>query len=636
MRRAGMLILLLLILLPIQAQDALNLPTELYVLLNNGSVERYSLGAEGVRRVTPENEFVLDFAVAPDGNWMAYRTQAGLFTANMFVPESVIQIEDARADVPDVRGKGETLAWSPQGDAIAYTTLYGARVYFNTGFFSDITTPGLQNLSWSPDGRYLATEAAQNVWWIYRREANEMILTSVIASGIGAVWLDVTRMVFAPAEGGLIIMDMAAGNQQTPLLDAFQKYRLPCFDERSGALMVFGGAANGDDTYGRLLRVVFRGTAVTLEEIGITDVPLTGLRWAPGCQLMIAFEGGSVALIEPMSGQGFTLPIVEASAYTWGSPYPPAVGGVSLSAEGYLLAPGLNSIVQVWRIARDGNLPATITPAEFDITEYAVAPDGTRIVYTSNNALWVYPIGSEDDPEEITALSTNNPINPVFSANGAYVFYYAEQPEGSGIWRLTLENNDNQLFIPDVEGQACQHPYPASGVDALFLVCSDAAGRATLLLADVNSGETQLIGAYEVGGWLSGNQLAVQGILPDLNIDGLHIVDVNNLDIPPATLFTLTNNLRLLDFRQINPTTIRALIQQKDPGAISIVDIPLDGSTARIVGSAGFMLLPQLAPDGNAVAGYTHPGGSLIIYNLTTQERLMLVEPRRTSQFQWR
>jgi Tol biopolymer transport system component len=123
-----MFILLLLLLLPMQAQDALNLPTELYVLLNNGSVERYSLGAEGVRRVTPETEFILDFAVAPDGNYVAYRTQAGLFTANMFVPDSVTQIEDDRADVPDVRGKGETLAWSPQGDAIAYTTLYGARV----------------------------------------------------------------------------------------------------------------------------------------------------------------------------------------------------------------------------------------------------------------------------------------------------------------------------------------------------------------------------------------------------------------------------------------------------------------------------------------------------------------------------
>lgn len=635
MRRAGMFILLLL-LLPAQAQDALNLPTELYVLLNNGSVERYSLGAEGVRRVTPDNEFVLDFAVAPDGNYMAYRTQAGLFTANMFVPNSVIQIEDARADVPNIRGKGETLAWSPKGDAIAYTTLYGARVYFNTGFFSDIAMPGLQNLSWSPDGRYLAAEAAQHVWWIYRREANEILLTSVIASGIGAVWIDRTRMVFAPAEGGLIIMDMAAGNQQTPLLDAFQKYRLPCFDERDGALRVFGGAANGDDDYGRLLRIDLQGTAVRPEETGIVDVPLTGLRWAPGCQLMIALEGGSLALMEPLSGQGFTLPIVEAAAYAWGSPYPPAADGMALPAAGYLLAPGLNGIVQVWHIARDGTLPATITPAENDITEYAIAPDGKHLVYVSDNTLWLYVVGSEADPQKITTLNTDTALNPVFSANGAYVFYYTQQPKGSGIWRYTLQNDDNQLFIPAAEGQSCRQPHPAPGVDAMFLVCTETGGSSVLLLADVNSGETQWIGRYEAAGWLSGSQLAVQGVLPGVNIAGLHIVDVNHLDVPPATLFTLTNKLRLLDFRQINPTTIRALVRQKDPGEISIVDIPLDGGTARIVGSAGFMLLPQLAPDGNAVAGYTHPGGSLIIYNLTTQERLMLAEPRRTSQFQWR
>jgi WD40 repeat protein len=463
-----------------------------------------------------------------------------------------------------------------------------------------------------------------------------MILTSVIASGMGAVWIDITRMVFAPAEGGLIIMDMAAGNQQTPLLDAFQQYRLPCFDARDGSLRVFGGAANGDDSYGRLLRLVFRTTATTIEEAGIADVPLAGLRWAPGCQLMIAFEGGSLALIEPLSGQGFTLPIVEASAYTWGSPYPAAVDGIALSTEGYLLAPGLNGIVQVWRIARDGTLPATISPAASDVTDYAVSPNGTRLVYASADTFWLYDIGSEDDPEEIMTLNTDAPLNLVFSANGAYVFYYAEQPEGSGIWRLTLDNNENQLFIPDVDGQSCRQSYPASGVDALFLACTDSAGQSSLVLADVNSGETQIIGAYETGGWLSGSQLAVQGIVPEVNIAGLHIVDVNNLGIPPATLFTLTNNLRLLDFRQVNPTTIRALVQQKVPGEISIVDIPLDGGTARIVGSAGFMLAPQLAPDGNAIAGYTHPGGSLIIYSLTTQERLMLAEPRRTSHFQWR
>lgn len=637
MRRAGSFILLLFFLLPIQAQDALNLPTELYVLLNNGVVERYSLGAEGVRKVTPENEFVLDFAVAPDGNTVAYRTQAGLFTSNMFVPDSVEQIENERADIPDIRGKGDTLAWSPQGDAIAYTTLYGGRVYFNTGFFSDLMTPGLLHLVWSPDGRYLAAEAAQNVWWIFRREANEMLLTSVIASGVGAAWIDLTRMVFAPAEGGLIIMDMAAGNLQTPLLDAFQKYRRPCYDAQNGSLLVFGGAANGDEDSGRLLRLIFRSTTITLQEEGIADVPLTGLRWAPGCQLMIAFEGGSLALIEPRSGQGFTLPIVEASAYTWGNIYPPAVTGVPLPAEGYAIAPGPNGIQQVWRIPQDGSLPSTITPAVYDISEYAISPDGTRIVYISNSILWLYPVGSEADPEEIAAFSTNTPAEPVFSASGAYVFYYAEQPEGSGIWRFTLESGVTELFVPAQEGQICHNPHPASGVDALFMVCEDAAGAAALMLVDVNSGETQLIGMYADGGWLSGSRLAVLGTVPQGGAPpGLHIVDVNNLETPPLTLFSLTNNLQLLDFQQIDAATVRALVRQKQPGEISIVDIPLAGGTARIVGSAGFMLAPQLTPDGTAVAGYTHPGGALIIYHLATNERFMLAEPRYLKQFQWR
>ena len=68
---------LLLIAGPLLAQDGLNLPSALYVLTAEGRVDRYGLGAEGVRMITPEDEFVIDFGVAPDGNWLAYRTEIG-------------------------------------------------------------------------------------------------------------------------------------------------------------------------------------------------------------------------------------------------------------------------------------------------------------------------------------------------------------------------------------------------------------------------------------------------------------------------------------------------------------------------------------------------------------------------------
>ena len=82
------------------AQDALNLPTELYILLNDGKVERYGLGADGVQTITTlGEEFVIDFGIASDDNWVAYRTTDGLYIASVYDPD-MRQLMDENADVP--------------------------------------------------------------------------------------------------------------------------------------------------------------------------------------------------------------------------------------------------------------------------------------------------------------------------------------------------------------------------------------------------------------------------------------------------------------------------------------------------------------------------------------------------------
>ena len=139
-RRIGFLIAALLVLalstsslIPIYAQDGLNLPADLYVLLNDGQIQRYGVGAAGVTNLTPPGLFIVDFGVDSLGERIAFRTESGLFVINVASGGEPQQIEGASADVPPYRGMGDTIAWSPNGDAIAYTTTYGARVYFNTG-----------------------------------------------------------------------------------------------------------------------------------------------------------------------------------------------------------------------------------------------------------------------------------------------------------------------------------------------------------------------------------------------------------------------------------------------------------------------------------------------------------------------
>ena len=150
-RKLGLLACCLLLMVSmVGAQDGLNLPTELYVLTNAGQVQRYGIGAAGITIVTPTSDFVVDFGVAPDGNWMAYRTESALTLLNMFSGDS--SVIESGAGIPSSRGKGDTLVWSPTGDALAYTTLTGGRVYFSgtgTPVFADLRDSVFVSLQWS-------------------------------------------------------------------------------------------------------------------------------------------------------------------------------------------------------------------------------------------------------------------------------------------------------------------------------------------------------------------------------------------------------------------------------------------------------------------------------------------------------
>ncbi len=133
MRRIGFFALCMLLLMAglTRAQDGMDLPPPLYLLTNNGQVQRIGLAQRASRSSRPRMPLVVDFGVAPDGIWLAYRTEKGLYILNIYSAEAAT-IEEGTADLPPSRGHGDTLAWSPTGDMLVYTTAYGARVYILT------------------------------------------------------------------------------------------------------------------------------------------------------------------------------------------------------------------------------------------------------------------------------------------------------------------------------------------------------------------------------------------------------------------------------------------------------------------------------------------------------------------------
>lgn len=629
------------------AQDGLNLPTELYILRNEGIVDRYGLGAAGVQPVTPEDQIVLDFRVAPDGNWLAYRTQDALYAVQMYGNETTRLLDTETASLPPIRGRGETIAWSPDSTAIAYTTLTGARVQFIDGSSVELTQPDLQNIVWSPDGRYLAAGADQNIWWIFRRDDRQLNLTAAIPQAAGTAWLDGARLLFAPPEGGLTLMDLANANAQTPILDTFQTYRLP-YVRSDGTILVFATDETAEPVTGRLLRVRLTDAGVTVEEAGAAEVEMSGLRWSPGGDLMVAFQGGVLALVNPVTGEGFNLPISSVSAYGWGPTYPPALEGIAAGESGYFIAPGPTGIDQVWHMSEDGTRPTAVTSAVLPVVDYYVALDESLLVYVSDERLWLQSLtGADSEPQELVLLGAAQDTAPSLDAGATTVYFRDEQAE-NGIYRLSLTEAGAvpELMIPDTPEVTYHRPQTGSGVNAVLVETLETSGDRGFVVYDPVANERLVFIRYANAAspdygdpaWFAGSEVVFAGVYPRDNVPtlGFHTLDVNNIDAGITTLLPLIEELRLLDFVRQPDNSVRALVRLREPGQVVVLDVPIDGSTPQTVANAGYVFQPQLSPQRDTLIGLTHPGGSLVLFDIESGERTRLAGFPSVADFIWR
>lgn len=638
-----LLILLVMITFPAIAQDALNLPSELYILLNDGQVQRYGLGAAGVQIVTPESDFVLDFGVASDNNWIAYRTQDGLYLANMYQPDSQQQM-DASADVPPIRGQGDTLVWSPDNTMIAYTTLSGFRVFFRDGAFFDMPVGELIHLMWSPNSEFFVAETKENIWWIYRRVGMEMLLASVIPSSVGLSWSSDNQLIFAPAEGGLIMMNLNDNNSQTPLLDASRVYGLP-YKISDGVYRVFSKSADNVGL-GRLMLVTISNNTATSEEIGVNDVEIQNVQWAPGGDLLIAFQGGVMALVEPVSGQGFTLPITSTVSYSWGAIRHNVLDTIAVTGNLYFLGNDAVGLTQVWQIEPEG-IPVTVTPAEGNISAFDVSPDGRMIAYVSDNQLWIYELGAETATSLVTTGATIR--TPHFSRDGSRIAYSVdstqENPDG-GIWIVSITGEDNSLILRN--GPAGENPVPAPpfyrdpqfapNINAL-LVKVGGSETTSLSIVDVNTLEVLQVGQYDDGFWLRDGRLIAWGTgigIGDPQASEIVVLDPNT-QAQAIPLFSLPPDIRVAALTEVSANQLRLITRSSrfGPSPLTVVNVPLNGTAEKLL-TMNALVQPVFSPDGTQIAGLTHPDGLFTFMSLQTSDSQILSFPSHIKGILWR
>ncbi|MCB9454030.1 MAG: hypothetical protein H6672_21565 [Anaerolineaceae bacterium] len=633
-----------------QLEDGFNLPSELYVLTNQGRVQQYGLGSAGITTVTPESDFVVDFGLAPDGNWLAYRTEQVLTLSNIYQPESSMEL-DSSASVPPVRGVGDTLVWSPAGDAIAYSTLFGAKVAFITGtqpVFATTTQGPLTQLSWSPGGSYLAAEAEGNIWWIYRRDSGNMTLTSAIPSSVGLAWVSDSELVFAPETGGLLRMNLADANRQSMLLDDTWTYRLP-YERPNGDLVVFGRQKGSDSApeFGRLIGLAANSPQVS--NLSDVSVDTSDLQWAPGGELLVALRGGVLLLVVPTAQQGLPLPISDVAAYSWGPPAVERADSLPEAVGGFFRAISLDDLVQVWRVGSDG-VALPVTGAEADVTAYAVAPDGRRIAYASAGEIRLQPLNAAEPPLVLAEIGAQQVRDLTFSPDGGRVAYTldtdAEHLEG-GIYIIPVGGGEPELLLangPQGEQPVYAPPFYhspqfAPNVNAL-LVTESGSETTTFVLVDLNTGERLRAGSYDAAFWLSDGRMVAYGngigIGDPPPTTGLFVIATDALD-RPVQFGALAAPLVMRAVRETSAGRLRIAASDNVPGpsALRVFDIAIATGEQTPVANAGFITHPVFSRNGQLLAGVVNPGELLTLYDLTSGEQVALSAPSHIEDIQW-
>jgi Tol biopolymer transport system component len=443
-------------------------------------------------------------------------------------------------------------------------------------------------------------------------------------------------------------MNLANANQQSILLDDTWTYRLP-YERPSGDLVVFGRQKGGDTApeFGRLIGLA----ANTPQVANLSEVSLdtSGLRWAPGGEMLVTLRGGVLLLVVPTATQGLPLPISDAVAYSWG-PSPVEHANAVPEAVGiFFRAPGLDNLVQIWQVGSDGTaLP--LTGSEADVTAYAVSPDGRRLVYASAGELRLQPLNVTEEPLVLAQIGTQSVSGIAFSPDGGQVAYALDsdnQHPAGGIYIVPASGGEAALLLqngPEGESPVYAPPFYrdpqfAPNVNAL-LVRESGSETTSFLMLDLNTDERLRVGSYDATFWLRDGRLIAYGngigIGDPPPTTPIYLIATDALD-RPVQIAALPAPRIIRAIQEITSGRLRLAVADNVPGPspLDVLDIAIATGEETVITRAGFIAQPALSRDGQILAGIVNPGSLLTVYDLFNRQQLALDSPLGVADFRW-
>ncbi|MEB2287189.1 MAG: hypothetical protein OZ934_03660 [Anaerolineae bacterium] len=148
-------------------EGAFPLPAPLYILTSQHDLIYVDPANGGQTVLSSPGQPVADFDIAPDGEWLVYRTPANnLVVVAQLAGQSGYVLEFAD-ESPPASGPAQTIAWSPDAGRIAYTVPGGVRIAelgageFGTPLFSTVQGPWIE-IYWADPLTLIASDASGN------------------------------------------------------------------------------------------------------------------------------------------------------------------------------------------------------------------------------------------------------------------------------------------------------------------------------------------------------------------------------------------------------------------------------------------------------------------------------------------
>ncbi len=392
--------------------------------LSAARVVCYEVRTAAPRFITPSADRVVAFALSPAADAVLYRTEDGrVLIAALDDPRPILIAE--RAFLPALLPReAHSLAWAPDGVALAYLTADGLQVALPTPdgaplYRSDAARQYV-NLRFSPFGGRLAAQDHLGGWTVFTLASEAGIRSDLRRVGgfdepSDAAWLDDNSLILAPTDGGLLRLNVIETAERTFLAEAWRTSE-GVFTRLSSA---YDGTLRAMQRVGALsesilVRIDGDGTATPFGERRVDSA----MTWLGEGSRLVYITSGTPILIIPESGAEDALPLQRVHALAWAMPTYQRVANLALDADLYFLAfEGADDsdahpteeagAAQVWRLPGDGERAAErLWRLPEGARAFALSPDRRQMAVVSGQFVAILPALNA---AERAALATPTP-----------------------------------------------------------------------------------------------------------------------------------------------------------------------------------------------------------------------------------